>query len=153
MSQLKIKDGNNWVSIPAGGIGVPSGGNTGEYLIKSSATDYATEWAFHGIELLWTNPSPMSAYGGGTTISFDPSPYDYFILICTFNVSDNANKATTIITKDGLNSFAQLNGAGQGCGREFEITSSGMSVGTGMRPGTGWDNGRMVPYKIYGVKV
>ena len=45
MSQLKIKDGNNWVNIPAGGIGVPSGGNQGDVLVKSSSTDYATEWA------------------------------------------------------------------------------------------------------------
>lgn len=45
MSQLKIKNGNNWESIPAGGIGVPSGGTTGQVLQKSSNTDYATEWA------------------------------------------------------------------------------------------------------------
>lgn len=45
MSQLKIKDGNNWVNIPAGGIGVPSGGTAGQVLKKSSSTDYATEWA------------------------------------------------------------------------------------------------------------
>lgn len=45
MSQLKIKDGNNWIGIPASGIGVPSGGNAGDVLVKSSSTDYATEWA------------------------------------------------------------------------------------------------------------
>lgn len=44
MSQLKIKNGNNWESIPAGGIGVPSGGTTGQFLKKSSSVDYATEW-------------------------------------------------------------------------------------------------------------
>lgn len=45
MSQLKIKDGNNWINIPSSGIGVPSGGTTGQVLQKSSNTDYATEWA------------------------------------------------------------------------------------------------------------
>ena len=50
MSQLKIKNGNNWESIPAGGIGVPSGGTTGQVLQKSSNTDYATEWASPTIE-------------------------------------------------------------------------------------------------------
>lgn len=45
MSQLKIYDGNTWVGIPAGGVGVPSGGSSGQYLKKSSSTDYATEWA------------------------------------------------------------------------------------------------------------
>lgn len=44
MSVLKIKDGNSWINIPAGGVGVPSGGNQGDVLVKSSATDYATEW-------------------------------------------------------------------------------------------------------------
>lgn len=44
MGQLKIKDGNNWIDIPASGVGVPSGGTTGQVLQKSSNTDYATEW-------------------------------------------------------------------------------------------------------------
>lgn len=47
MSQLKIWDEskNTWVGIPAGGVGVPSGGSSGQFLKKSSSTDYATEWA------------------------------------------------------------------------------------------------------------
>ena len=46
MSQLKIWDesNNTWVGIPAGGVGVPSGGNAGDVLVKSSSTDYATGW-------------------------------------------------------------------------------------------------------------
>lgn len=50
MSQLKIYDGNTWVGIPAGGVGVPSGGTAGQYLKKSSSTDYATEWSSFGYE-------------------------------------------------------------------------------------------------------
>ena len=45
MSQLKIRNGNDWYSVPAGGAGVPSGGTAGQILKKSSSTDYATEWA------------------------------------------------------------------------------------------------------------
>ena len=46
MSVLKVLDNNNsWVSLPAGGVGVPSGGTADQYLKKSSSTDYATEWA------------------------------------------------------------------------------------------------------------
>lgn len=45
MSVLKVKDGNSWFSLQAGGVGVPSGGTAGQYLKKSSAADYATEWA------------------------------------------------------------------------------------------------------------
>ena len=44
MSVLKIKNGSTWEEIPAGGVGVPSGGTTGQVLLQSSATDYATEW-------------------------------------------------------------------------------------------------------------
>ena len=44
MSQLKIRNGNDWYSVPAGGAGVPSGGSAGQLLMKSSSTDYATEW-------------------------------------------------------------------------------------------------------------
>ncbi len=45
MPQLKIKNNGVWVDIPAGGVGVPSGGTTGQVLQKASNTNYATEWA------------------------------------------------------------------------------------------------------------
>lgn len=46
MSKLKIRlNGNTWEEIPAGGIGVPSGGTQGQALLKSSNTDYSTAWA------------------------------------------------------------------------------------------------------------
>ena len=45
MSKLKIKDGDQWTEIPAGGIGIPSGGMADQFLKKSSAVDYATEWS------------------------------------------------------------------------------------------------------------
>lgn len=44
MSQLKIKNGDSWEVIPAGGIGVPSEGITGDVLVKTSSINYATEW-------------------------------------------------------------------------------------------------------------
>lgn len=44
MSQLKIKDGANWIPIPAGGVGVPSGGTQGQVLAKTGSADYATGW-------------------------------------------------------------------------------------------------------------
>lgn len=44
MSQLKVWDGEEWLAIPEGGVGVPSGGSSGQYLKKSSSVDYATEW-------------------------------------------------------------------------------------------------------------
>ena len=65
MSQLKIKDGNNWIDIPASGIGVPSGGTTGQVLQKSSNTDYATEWATLPNVVAWKN-SGLSTTGTGS---------------------------------------------------------------------------------------
>lgn len=71
MSQLKIKDGNNWIDIPAGGIGVPSGGTIGQVLQKSSNTDYATEWGdapqskLLVEEIEWTGTSVAA---GGLTV-------------------------------------------------------------------------------------
>lgn len=54
MSVLKFKDqNNNWITVPAGGRGVPSGGTVGQYLKKSSSMDYTTEWAsFPSVETL-----------------------------------------------------------------------------------------------------
>lgn len=76
MSQLKIKNGNNWESIPAGGIGVPSGGTTGQVLQKSSNTDYATEWATRSsLDLVWENPSPTSDFAA-QDVAMDLSKYD-----------------------------------------------------------------------------
>ena len=50
MSKLKIKNGNTWEEIPAGGVGVPSGGTQGQILVKSSGSDYATEWGSNVLE-------------------------------------------------------------------------------------------------------
>lgn len=75
MSQLKIKDGNNWIAIPEGGIGVPSGGTAGQLLKKSSSTDYATEWA---------NPPTWEQFLTKVEYSITPaqnanvSPYSYY---------------------------------------------------------------------------
>lgn len=45
---IKIWDGSAWqevVGLPGiDGVGVPSGGSTGQVLAKNSATDYDTEW-------------------------------------------------------------------------------------------------------------
>ena len=60
MSVLKFKDANSsWVTVPVGGVGVPSGGTQGQVLMKSSATDYATGWGNintfeSGTDGIWT---------------------------------------------------------------------------------------------------
>ena len=55
MAVLKYHDGTGWEPVasalqgptgPTGvAVGLPTGGATGASLIKSSSTDYATEWS------------------------------------------------------------------------------------------------------------
>lgn len=45
MSVLKVKNGTAWIDVSANGVGIPSGGTTGQFLRKNSSTDYSTEWA------------------------------------------------------------------------------------------------------------
>ena len=44
MSQLKAWNGTAWELIGTDGIGVPSGGTTGQVLKKLSNSDYYTGW-------------------------------------------------------------------------------------------------------------
>lgn len=44
MAALKVWDGSQWVTIPSGG-GLPTGGTTGQFLRKTSGTNYDTAFA------------------------------------------------------------------------------------------------------------
>lgn len=67
MSKLKIRDQNDpntWYEVPAGGVGVPSGGTKGQVLKKSSATDYSTEWA-DDVQIYIQSSTPTSSSPDG----------------------------------------------------------------------------------------
>jgi len=100
MSQLKIKDGNSWVAIPAGGVGVPSGGDAGDVLVKSSSTDYATEWE---------TPEPQyCTYSSYTDISSYNSSSNYFTAPCDGYLYMSAYQRTgsiTILSASGTNNL------------------------------------------------
>lgn len=66
MSKLKIKDGDQWTEIPAGGVGVPSGGSQGDILVKSSSTDYSTEWNGWDIKIATLNTELFEDISGNT---------------------------------------------------------------------------------------
>ena len=87
MSQLKIKNGNNWESIPAGGIGVPSGGTTGQVLKKSSNTDYATEWENPSNFLEWKLHNTVS---GSTHTTLPSGTFNELLVIVNSGHTDNA---------------------------------------------------------------
>ena len=91
MSQLKIKNGNNWESIPAGGVGVPSGGSAGDILVKSSSTDYATEWQTKPelfkivtISNTWSN---IPKNGGRAYVDISNVPDGYIPISCSLEVT------------------------------------------------------------------
>lgn len=69
MSVLKIKNGSTWEEIPAGGVGVPSGGTAGQMLMKSSSTDYATEWGLPTPEDIGAVPYEWTLLGTSSSSS------------------------------------------------------------------------------------
>ena len=69
MSVLKIKNGSTWEEIPAGGVGVPSGGTAGQVLMKSSSTDYATEWGLPTPEDIGAVPYEWTLLGTSSSSS------------------------------------------------------------------------------------
>lgn len=71
MSILKIKDGSTWEEIPAGGVGVPSGGNAGDVLVKSSSTDYATGWQSLGITFEYEGNHGSEVFNSSWTATYD----------------------------------------------------------------------------------
>ena len=159
MSKLKIKNGNTWEAVPAGGVGVPSGGTQGQVLMKSSATDYATGWgtasdigAMGKWVKLWENASPSSAFAG-QVISVDLSGYD-LVAICGWY-----NAATQIQSW----SFVSIPGTGwmyhyvnYRQRRDVAVYTDGVGFGNGNEAAQTGDlytnNSVMIPYRIYGIK-
>ena len=167
MSQLKIKNGNNWESIPAGGIGVPSGGTTGQVLQKSSNTDYATEWVFKGMSLLWTNSNPGSSFSA-QTVPVSLSDYDYIYLEAYGYKTSNDGEARLFAVCETTGQYlvyfpGAINNGGTGavlfCVRSFTVSSSGVVFNscytkrTNESTASSVNNDFCVPYKIYGIKL
>ena len=161
MSKLKIKNGNTWEEIPAGGVGVPSGGTAGQVLMKSSATDYADEWAdiseagaMSKWELLWTNASPASAFAA-QTVNLDLSDYDAVkVEFYAPDFSANCWEFGTVGAVRRTQAFMSVNGRHI---RNFLATSTGVvfskgEASSGQTTGVGDNNGTMIPQRIFGIK-
>lgn len=166
MSKLKIKNGSTWEEIPAGGVGVPSGGNAGDVLVKSSSTDYATQWSSPSnagciqMELLWTNPNPSSAFAA-QTIALDMS-YDAFIISFTSSPGSSSVLVTSVLV--GQSCVAQYlagtNGEASGNLVAFKRTaikgSTGIEFTRVVFASGSWADYSaqtvLVPFQIYGIK-
>lgn len=163
MSQLKIKNGATWEEIPAGGIGVPSGGTEGQVLTKSSATDYATQWATpQNIVLLWENSNKATdASFAAQTINVDTSEYDFLLIVFCVHTHWTSNLAVQIIKNGTVGYiFAQSWGGEIQPGQSLQTytrkvdasSTSAVVFGTAYY-GTSSSAGTLnVPFYIYGVK-
>ena len=150
MSQLKIKNGNEWVDIPAGGVGVPSGGNAGDVLVKSSAVDYATEWKSKGLTLLWTNSNPTASFAA-QMVSLDLGGYDAVLVIsCLATSATKQDNAMLVMVGDSAR-LCSTDNANNAFNRDIDVLSSGVKFYTG-QTGTTSQNGSRIPLKIYGIK-
>ena len=161
MSKLKIKNGSTWEEIPAGGVGVPSGGTAGQVLMKSSSTDYADEWAdiseagaMSKWDLLWTNASPTSSFAA-QTVSLDLSGYDVIAVVFT---GENGNGRRMLFSLIDGNEYASnfvtiVSGTVYTKQRLYNTSSTGIQFGGNYQDGSsGTNDTQNVPTAIYGIK-
>lgn len=159
MSQLKIKDGTNWIPIPAGGVGVPSGGTQGRVLYKTGSADYATGWgtasdigAMSKWTLLWTNASPTSSFAA-QTVSLDLSGYDAVLIIYKMDTATGTYYSHTCPKGLTMNLVGFYNYRGR---RGATMLDTGVTFGDGSGASTTGsmetNNGMCIPYQIFGIK-
>ena len=159
MSKLKIKNGNTWEEVPAGGVGVPSGGTQGNVLVKTGSADYSTGWgtasdigAMSKWVKLWENASPSSAFAG-QTISIDLSGYD-LVAICGWYNAATQIQSWSFVSVPGTGWMYHYVNYRQR--RDVFASVSGVSFGNGNEAAQTGDlytnNSVMIPYRIYGIK-
>lgn len=180
MSMLKFKDPQTglWVSIPAAGGGLPSGGSTGQFLIKTAngvawadplpvgssgqflkKTSNGIEWAdlptHISIKLLWTNASPSSSFAA-QTISLDLSEYD-MIAVSSYYLASNSIETWSFCTVGATGWMHHFVNYRQR--RNITATTSSVIFGDGQEGAGGAEKGNlitnnnaMIPYKIFGIK-
>ena len=154
MSQLKIKNGGTWEAIPAGGVGVPSGGTTGQYLKKSSSVDYATEWSNlpSNLTLLWENDSPTSAMANDTQLPIDGS-YPLYLVIYKLEASNNQNCGTYFLNGFNVTIFGASGYYNKVYERSLNWNTGYLSAGNAYAGSSSVNNSVCIPLKIYGVKL
>ena len=102
MPTLKYYDGSDWQYAAIGkigptgptgvAVGLPTGGATGASLIKSSSTDYATEWSSTVGGLVLINTTTMSAVASQSLDDVFSATYENYLLLLKL---DNSTTAVT----------------------------------------------------------
>jgi hypothetical protein len=101
--------------------------------------------------LLWENPRPSSPFDS-QTISLDLSNYSFIVLLAVLVTTKPEDMFTALLTKGVKNAVTAYNGDGSKSGRDFTPSDSGIVCGTGTDPGSSFNNARMIPYQIFGIK-
>lgn len=111
-------------------------------------------------KLLWTNPSPASAFGA-QTIPLDLAPYSMLHIVIKATAGDtgvldaqipvDGETHTVIVMTVPPSDFAAV-----GLARSFKPSSTGVVITAGtvktfVSGNRDTDNTRIVPYKIYGI--
>ena len=165
MSTLKVKDNGVWLSVPTGGVGVPAGGTSGQFMTKSSSTDYATQWstvtpatigAMAEWDLLWENGSPNSQMASGS-ISVDLNGYSHLaVLYRAYPTSDSENSYMMALGKVGDKLGLQITSYFNHCGERILSTSSSSIYVNNCCYNTKTDttyNNYAVPISIWGIRI
>lgn len=102
--------------------------------------------------LLWTNPSPTSAFSA-QTVSLDLSGYDAVLVECTLTNSATSAHITGILL---VGYAGNITGEGAGTNnyiyvRNADVQATGLTFGTGYRSGTA-STSYCIPFRIYGIK-
>ena len=131
---------------------IPSGGTEGQVLMKSSGTDYATEWKLplSIVGPLWTNASPTSAFAA-QTIALDLSGYDAIILVNRHWTNNSLCRSHYIPIDGNTYGCPVQNYVGGWAGRTCTATASGVVFDSGVGT-SGNDNNGGIPLAIYGIK-
>jgi hypothetical protein len=165
MSKLKIRDQNNpntWYEVPAGGVGVPSGGTQGQVMYKTGPEDYATGWgtasnigAMSKWVKLWENASPTSEFAA-QTVSLSLDGYDFVMVVFQHWTSNNVNNSAfcrvgeygRLLSYDWTLAY-----------RDYHVETTGIYFNIGLyvttyndRNSVGQTGAAVIPLQIYGIK-
>ncbi len=114
----------------------------------------------NGMDLLWTNASPTSAFAA-QTVSLDLSSYKGVIIKYRVSISNALISSSYADVGDNLSLFCVTTTTDTSwyvavTRREANITTSGIVFGTGYNAGSGVaatsNTQHLIPLKIYGIK-
>lgn len=135
--------------------------NLGGVQLIANTTDGITGYKVNGAdtvfpfsakaELLWTNPSPTSAFGS-QSISIDTSEYENIIIVARIATSNDKESIVGIFPSNNFSGYYLAGGYGGGSQREIKSSSTTSLVIGNNFANTTMVNNCGIPVRIYGLK-